>query len=140
MKKALSFSMISLLVLSFAAAPTVAFAVSGICSGSSCGGALAAKGSDVARQHSLKKLNETYDKLDKNPASNSDEMAKYDKISKKAYDSHRKVVGQWVSKKHPQLKPGSEEHDSMTDSEMATDMQGEKPEPQPKQQRLQMIL
>ena len=96
-------------------------AVGGICSGGACG-ALAVKGSDSARAHSLEKYKNTIAKLEKNSPPNRDELAE------KAKQEHFKVVTEWVTKKKPQLTPGTFHHEVAVEREMDSDMQDEAPE------------
>ena len=103
------------MLLALCAASTDAQAVKGICSGSICGSS-APPGSDAAREKSKLSL------IDAQIAEFDNRSAKTTAAARKAYQSHRKVVGEWVIKKNPQVKPDSALHKSMIDREIRMDL------------------
>ena len=114
MKKFSYSSKVLMITLSICAISTHAQAVGGLCSGGICGSS-AAKNADAARQRSFKTFSETTHKLMETYPPNAEMLID------QAGEAHKKVIGEWVSKKNPQLKAGSEGHKAKVNAEFQHD-------------------
>ena len=121
MKKNFSLPAVLIVVLSMFAISINAHSVGGVCSIGACG-ALAPKGSDAARQYLIKKHSALVKKMQNKDFKNEAETEQGHATMSAALVAHRKMLGDWVSKKHPNMKPGSVEHQALVEEELNKDL------------------